>query len=98
MHPLDKRLREILGIDMVINVMPAIQAAVQSAARDLAMESGGAKDPFMIDEMAQHVIHQLCEFLMQCKIDDGEFVHFRQMTEDHYYVFWGVKDERFKPE
>jgi hypothetical protein len=98
MRALDKRLRELLGVDMVITVMPAVQAAIQSAARDLAMEAGGENDPFVLDEMAQHVIHQVCEFLLQCNLEDGDFVHFRQLTDDYYHVFWGVKKDDPKPQ
>lgn len=93
---LSKAAQQVLGIDMVLTVIPAVREVIMDTARDVAHEDDlGTIDPFFVDEIASEVILQLCNFLTQSEIDTeggmSPLIHPRQLRPKYVRSWFKVE-------
>lgn len=92
---LSKAAMEVLRVDMVLTVLPAVKGAIAATSKDVAREDDlGTLDPFFQDEIAAVIIHELCNFLTQSEIDTeggmSPLIHFRQLRPKFYRSWFKV--------
>ena len=85
--------------EMVTEVLPAQQLAIEDAAARVARKSLDRQSLFIEDNAAQALIYELIEFLTQEDVSDDlrrSIVHPRQLTQGHFSDYYDlpVPDEQ----
>ena len=86
---------EVLKIDMVLTVIPAVRKAIMDTAYDVAYEdSADHADEFTIDIAATAVMKELAQFLIQGTVEVEDWcplLHPRQLRKRFARTWWNVK-------
>jgi len=95
---LSKAAMNVLRIDMVLTVLPAVKEAILATAQDVAREDNlGDSDPFFTDQVASVVIQELCNFLVQADVVvEAEYplIAPSQLKSKYFRAWFGVKKSK----
>lgn len=91
---LSKAAMNVLRIDMVLTVLPAIKEVILATAVDVSREDDlGEPDPFFRDEVASVIIKELCDFLTQSEViveQEYPLVAPSQLKNRYFRAWFGI--------